>query len=175
MPLLRDAAIIVVFWACAASGRAEVSDNALFLVTPLAGRAYPLATRPEPRKVVVHYGPGGLLSESKEQWVLSAAAGDTVEIRGPCFSACTLVVSYIPRERLCFDRRGRLAFHLARDRFESGEWPNLNATKELVESYPADIRAWMDARGGFLQLPYNGFWELPALELWAMGYRRCPG
>jgi hypothetical protein len=107
-------------------------------------------------------------------------SGDEVEIRGVCQSACTLIVSRVPAKRICFDPNGSLAFHLARDLLtKPGEFPqkwsrNDPATKLLVDSYPADIRAWIDARGGYMELPYDGFWVLRAPELWVMGYRRCP-
>jgi len=104
---------------------------------------------------------------------MSARFGDEVEIRGSCRSACTLVVSEVPRQRICFGPRGALGFHLARNRPVSGS-RNDAASKWMVDSYPADIRAWIDARGGYLQLPYEGEWVLRAPELWAMGYRRCP-
>jgi len=48
---------------------------------------------------------------------------------------------------------------------DSGKW--------MVDSYPADIRAWIDAKGGYAKLPMNGYWVLTAPDLWKMGYRKC--
>jgi tetratricopeptide (TPR) repeat protein len=133
-----------------------------------------------PGKVVIRDGPGGLLSEANMRWVGVGQSGDEVEIRGLCQSACTLVMSRVPAKRICFDLNGSLAFHLARDKLSKPDempirWErNDSATKWLVDSYPADIRAWIDARGGYLKLPYDGHWVIRAPELWAMGYRRCP-
>jgi tetratricopeptide (TPR) repeat protein len=133
-----------------------------------------------PGKVVIRDGPGGLLSEANMRWVGVGQSGDEVEIRGLCRSACTLVMSRVPAKRICFDLNGSLAFHLAREKLSTLDevpirWERKeSATKWLVDSYPADIRAWIDARGGYLKLPYDGHWVMRAPELWAMGYRRCP-
>jgi hypothetical protein len=57
------------------------------------------------------------------------------------------------------------------------EWlalpPGLESAKWMVESLPTDIRAWIDAKGGYTQLPMKGYWTLTAAELWKMGYRKC--
>jgi hypothetical protein len=39
---------------------------------------------------------------------------------------------------------------------------------------PADIRAWIEAKGGAEKMPQWTFWTLGAEELWKMGYRKCP-
>ena len=133
-----------------------------------------------PGKIVIRHGPGGLLSEANMRWVGVGKSGEEVEIRGLCESACTLVMSRVPAKHICFDLNGSLAFHLARDKLSKPDevpikWKrNDSATKWLIDSYPVDIRAWIDARGGYLKLPYDGHWVMRAPELWAMGYRRCP-
>jgi hypothetical protein len=46
----------------------------------------------------------------------------------------------------------------------------------MMNEYPPDIRAWLMARGGVLNMDevhFWDFWELEATELWGMGYRRC--
>jgi hypothetical protein len=43
----------------------------------------------------------------------------------------------------------------------------------MIENYPADIRAWIEAKGGVAKMPQWTFWTLPASELWKMGYRKC--
>jgi len=45
----------------------------------------------------------------------------------------------------------------------------------MFDSYPEDIRAWIDSKGGIALLPYEGFLVLLAPELWKMGYRKCEG
>jgi len=56
---------------------------------------------------------GGLVDSYEALWQNLADKGAEVEIRGDCASACTLVMSYIPKERLCFDADGLLLFHMA--------------------------------------------------------------
>jgi hypothetical protein len=46
------------------------------------------------------------------------------------------------------------------------------ATKYMVENYPRETREWIAGKGGAGKMPYDGFWILPAEELWGMGYRR---
>lgn len=44
----------------------------------------------------------------------------------------------------------------------------------MIDSYPADIRDWIEAKGGFDRMPIGkNLWTLPASELWKMGYRKC--
>src|SRR6266481_5736344 len=42
------------------------------------------------------------------------ASGERVVIDGPCLSACTLVLSMVPNDRICVTRRAILGFHAAR-------------------------------------------------------------
>jgi hypothetical protein len=42
----------------------------------------------------------------------------------------------------------------------------------MFARYPTDIQKWLTVRGGVEKLALD-FWELPAEELWAMGYRQC--
>jgi hypothetical protein len=105
-----------------------------------------------------------------------------VEIRGDCQSACTMVMVYISKDKLCFADNSSLQFHAGRilpPEWKAGDaWAHLPVAYEpvkwLQENYPADIRDWIDARGGYLKLPADtSYWVLPASELWAMGYRKC--
>jgi len=45
---------------------------------------------------------GGRIDQHIERWKALATSGDDVEIRDLCPSACTLVLAYVPKERLCF-------------------------------------------------------------------------
>ena len=42
------------------------------------------------------------------------AQGGPVKVIGPCGSACTQVLSFIPKDRLRFGERSFLAFHMVR-------------------------------------------------------------
>ena len=51
--------------------------------------------------------------------------------------------------------------------------PAPEVTKWMIDRYPADIRGWIDAKGGLENMPTHGYWTLPAKELWEIGYRKC--
>jgi hypothetical protein len=80
---------------------------------------------------------GGLVASYQSQWQGLAARGKSVRIVGPCVSACTILVGYIPRERICVMPGAYFGFHWATTQFH---------TQELWSIYPADIRQWMRAR-----------------------------
>jgi hypothetical protein len=93
-------------------------------------------------------------------------------MRGGCWSACTLITGYIPKERLCFAPGAFLAFHAART---DETYPRLSpaATWQMYAAYPPEIRHWIDNRGGPNKLRMEAWWTMPDHELWAMGYPRC--
>src|SRR5262245_22940579 len=70
-------------------------------------------TTVKPSKHVIYSEPGGRIDEHALRFKGWAALGGEVEIRGMCQSACTMLLSYIPRERICFSRYGFLNFHKA--------------------------------------------------------------
>jgi hypothetical protein len=88
-----------------------------------------------------------------------------------CTSACTMIMAYIPNDRLCFGESASLQFHASRNA-TSGE-PSISTTQWMLNNYPQDIRRWIIARGGVDKMSVAQFWTLDAAELWAMGYRRC--
>ena len=134
--------------------------------------------RPGAAKTVLYEERGGRIVDHWERWKALAAQGGEVEIRGPCWSACTLIMAHIPRERLCFDKHAELNFHLAYAP-ESGE-PSMKASRWMVDQYPDDIREWIKTMGGVermptpsLNHPAGTFYMLFPVQLWAMGYRKC--
>ena len=129
---------------------------------------------PEP-KIIVFAGPGGNLYEHVAHWQAIAKQGRQVEILGPCYSACTFAVAYVPKERLCFGIYGSLNFHQVRTKHPDYTTSAPEATEWMINQYPADIRDWIMAKGGAFRMPLLlGFWTLSAEELWwKMGYRRC--
>jgi hypothetical protein len=76
-----------------------------------------------------------------------------VIIDGPCLSACTLVRSTIPSNRICVTRRAVLGFHapLLVDRVTGRSSRAPEATRIVIDSYPAKVRAWIKKRGGLSQ------------------------
>ena len=119
---------------------------------------------------VIGYDRGGWLHEYTERFVTLAATGNDVEIRGSCESACTLVMAHIPKKRLCFSDQAFLRFHKANT--ADGK-PSMIHTQWMVNSYPIEVRSWIDGMGGAEKMPADSYWTLPASIMWALGYRRC--
>jgi hypothetical protein len=83
---------------------------------------------------------GGLLSTYQTQWSTTPAArGVKVRIVGPCVSACTILVGYIPRNNICVMPSAYLGFHWATTDFH---------TQGMWSVYPPDIRQWISQHGG---------------------------
>jgi hypothetical protein len=83
-------------------------------------------------------------------FALLERSGERVILDGPCFSACTLVLSSIPRERICVTRRAALGFHAAQllDTRSSKRYAAPDATRVLTATYPTAIRSWIEQHGG---------------------------
>ena len=74
---------------------------------------------------------------------------DHVVIDGPCLSACTLVLSAVPKNRICVTRRAILGFHAARLIDPRGRFhAQPEATQIMYETYPTAIRGWINRHGG---------------------------
>jgi hypothetical protein len=58
--------------------------------------------------------PGGEVGSFLRLFAEVRQSGERVIIDGPCISACTLVLSMIPQERICITSRAILGFHAAR-------------------------------------------------------------
>ena len=58
--------------------------------------------------------PGGAVDAYLAAFSRVRQSGERVIIDGPCLSACTLVLSTIPRNRICVTRRAVLGFHAPR-------------------------------------------------------------
>jgi hypothetical protein len=96
-------------------------------------------------------------------------SGQRVVIDGPCLSACTLVLSTVPRSRICVTQRAVLGFHAPTLVDRSGRISHpRDATRAVAASYPAGVRAWLRRKGGLKQ----NFIYLRGRELTAL-YRRC--
>jgi hypothetical protein len=127
--------------------------------------------KPPKRGMVIYHEPGGVIKEHVDRWQELARSGADVEILGPCYSACTLIMTYVPKERLCFGAFATLQFHLAWNR-ETGK-PSLDATQWMLKQYPREIYDWIMERGGVANMTVPTFMELRAPSLWRMGYRQC--
>jgi hypothetical protein len=102
---------------------------------------------------------GGLVFAYQMQWAMLAPQRLNVRIAGPCVSACTILLGYIPRERICVSSKASLGFHLATPDF---------VTEDLLRAYPLDIRLWIAQHGG---LTHQIIW-LQAPDIYGY-FRKC--
>jgi len=84
--------------------------KAIFLATLLLALASPQAKA----EVRILASPGGEVGPFLDLFERVRASGERVVIDGPCLSACTLVLSMVPNNRICVTRRAILGFHAAR-------------------------------------------------------------
>jgi hypothetical protein len=128
------------------------------------------ALSPARADVRIVSSPGGAVDAYLAAFARVRQSGERVIIDGPCLSACTLVLSTIPRNRICVTRRAVLGFHAPRWFYpRTGSTTRApEATRIVIASYPPGVRAWIKKRGGLTQKPiYLRGRELSAL------YPRC--
>jgi hypothetical protein len=82
---------------------------------------------------------GGRVPEYASRWSGLAAHGVNVRVVGPCQSACTILLGYIPRSRICVTPAASFGFHLAKVP---------SSTAMLRNAYQSDIMGWINAHGG---------------------------
>ena len=93
--------------------------------------------------------PGGQVGPFLDLFEQVRASGERVVIDGPCLSACTLVLSLVPNERICVTRRAVLGFHAARSIDRRGRmFAEPQASELVLQAYPAAVRGWIRHRGG---------------------------
>ena len=121
-------------------------------------------------KVRIANDRGGLIEWYVDRYEQLRASRQSVVIDGLCASACTIVLSAIPRSRICVTSKARLAFHAAWDFGVRGRAvTNPEATEWLYSMYPSQVRHWIADRGGLT--PRTIF--LSGKQLESM-YRACP-
>jgi hypothetical protein len=96
-------------------------------------------------------------------------SGQPVWIDGICLSSCTMVLGFIPANRICVTPRAVLGFHAAWNPSRYGKHIHHKGTNRLMEIYPPIIRNWIASNGG-LTPEYK---YLRGRELSAM-YKPCP-
>jgi hypothetical protein len=113
--------------------------------------------------------PGGQVGPFLDMFDKVAASGERVVIDGPCMSACTLVLSVVPHERICVTRRAVFGFHAARSMDRRGRtYAEPEASELVLEAYPGPVRDWIIRHGGLT----SRVLLLRGRELSAM-YRPC--
>jgi hypothetical protein len=119
--------------------------KAVLLVTALCG----FVLSPARAEVRILASPGGEVGPFLDLFEQVRASGERVVIDGPCLSACTLVLSMVPSNRICVTRRAVLGFHAARSVDRRGRmYAEPEASEIVLEAYPAPVRNWISRRGG---------------------------
>jgi hypothetical protein len=117
----------------------------LFLAAILGALALP----PAQAEVRILASPGGQVGPFLDLFERVRDSGERVVIDGPCLSACTLVLSMVPNDRICVTRRAVLGFHAARSIDQRGRmYAEPEASELVLEAYPAPVRGWIQHRGG---------------------------
>src|ERR1700736_5588870 len=108
-----------------------------------------LVSPPAQAEVRILASPGGQVGPFLDLFERVRASGERVVIDGPCLSACTLVLSMVPGDRICVTRRAILGFHAARSVDQRGRmYAEPEASELVLEAYPAAVRGWIRSRGG---------------------------
>ena len=119
--------------------------KAVFLTALLSALALP----PARAEVRILASPGGQVGPFVDLFERVRASGEQVVIDGPCLSACTLVLSMVPTDRICVTRRAVLGFHAARSIDRRGRlYAEPEASELVLQAYPAPVRGWIRHRGG---------------------------
>ena len=117
----------------------------IVLAAVLCGMVSP----PAHAEVRILASPGGAVAPFLELFERVRASGERVVIDGPCLSACTLVLSMVPDDRICVTRRAVLGFHAARSIDRRGRiYAEPEASRLVLEAYPSPVRGWISRRGG---------------------------
>jgi hypothetical protein len=115
----------------------------------LAGALGAFAVAPAQAEVRILGSPGGQVGPFLDLFEEVRSSGERVVIDGPCLSACTLVLSMVPNDRICVTRRAVLGFHAARSIDRRGRmYAEPEASQAVLETYPAPVRSWIRRRGG---------------------------
>lgn len=117
--------------------------KALMLATAL------LASVPAKADIRIIQSPGGQVGPFLDLFEKVRESGERVVIDGPCLSACTLVLSIVPGERICVTKRAVLGFHAARSIDRRGRlYAEPEASEVVLAAYPGPVRDWISRRGG---------------------------
>src|ERR1700750_281492 len=103
-----------------------------------------IGARPAAADVRILSSPGGPVVPYVRVFEAVRDSGERVVIDGPCLSACTLVLSILPPERICITRRPVLGFTAARsmdDRARIRAEPG--ASRIVLETYPPAVQQWI--------------------------------
>src|SRR6202051_2936402 len=118
-------------------------------ITLVATMLCALAAPPAQAEICILASPGGEVGPFLDLFERVRESGERVVIDGPCLSACTLVLSTVPSNRICVTRRAILGFHAARSVDPRGRmYAEPEASELVLEAYPAAVRGWIRRHGG---------------------------
>src|SRR5258706_4959229 len=99
--------------------------------------------------VIISDDVGGKMQEYTTHFRQVRDSGEPVVIAGRCVSACTMVLGFVPSDRICATRNAVLGFHAAWTFDNSGKRiVSASGTQDLMNTYPAPVRAWIAWHGG---------------------------
>jgi len=123
--------------------------TAILKIISIAIVASALAAPAAQAEMRILASPGGQVGPFLDLFERVRASGERVVIDGPCLSACTLVLSMVPSERICVTRRAVLGFHAARSIDRRGRvYAEPEASELVLEAYPEGVQNWIRDRGG---------------------------
>jgi len=95
---------------------------------------------------------GGLIQTYVQRFSQARDSGERIVVDGQCLSACTLVLAFVPRERICVTPNAVFGFHAAWSYdAQGGQASDRAGTDSLWKMYPEHIRRWIRAHGGLHQ------------------------
>ncbi len=125
--------------------RSRLTASVICMVLALAATALPARA-----DIRILGSPGGEVGGFIKLFGLMRQSGERIIIDGPCYSACTLVLSTVPKERICVTRRAVLGFHGALLADQQGNIyrapSSLNAA--VAEVYQQPVQDWIARHGG---------------------------
>src|SRR5437773_6886864 len=99
--------------------------------------------------VIISDDIGGKVQDYTTHFRQVRDSGEPVVIAGTCVSACTMVLGLVPSDRVCATHNAVLGFHAAWMFDNSGKRVvSASGTQDLMQTYPAPVRAWIARRGG---------------------------
>jgi hypothetical protein len=121
----------------------------IWLIAGLTLAACSIMQMPARAEIRILASPGGQVGPFLDLFDKVRETGERVVIDGPCLSACTLVLSIVPNERICVTRRAVLGFHAARSVDRRGRtYAEPEASELVLQTYPAPVRDWIGRHGG---------------------------
>lgn len=121
----------------------------MFFICALTLASALLAATPAMAEIRIIQSPGGEVGPFLDLFEQVRESGERVVIDGPCLSACTLVLSIVPGERICVTKRAILGFHAARSVDRRGRfYAEPEASDAVLQAYPGPVRNWISRHGG---------------------------